>query len=205
MHAWNSSLPRRVAVRAALLFGALVAGATVGRTSAAFTATAPVTGSVTSGVVTVSTGGVQQLTFGGAALTNIGPGTTLTQSITVLNQSTVVTPSDLTDIALWIDLTGTPTEASGLGAALQVTISRSIGGGSAETLYSGALNGLASYGSFNAPIGTVWSSQNGGALTGAFATSATYTFTFALPASATSGADSSVTATFSFEARNRTQ
>ena len=185
--------------------GALVIGATVGRTSAAFTATAPVTGGATSGVVSLSTGGVQQLTFGGATLTNIGPGATFTQTITVLNESTVTTPSDLTEIALWSDLTGTSTAASGLGASLQVTISRSIGGGSAETLYTGALNGLSAYDSFAAPIGAAWSSQNGGAVTGVTAKSAAYTFTFTLPASATTGADSSVAATFTFEARNKTQ
>jgi hypothetical protein len=188
-----------------VVVGALVVGATGGRTSAAFTATAPVTGGATSGVVALSTGGVQQLTFGGATLTNIGPGATFTQTVTVLNQSTVTTPSSLTDIALWSDITGTSTAASGLGAALQVSITRSIGGESAETLYSGTLNGIAAYGSFTTPIGTVWSSRNGGSTTGVSAKSATYTFTFTLPASATTGADSSVTATFTFEARNKTQ
>ena len=192
-------------VRAVMLAGALVVGATVGRTSAAFTATAPVTGGATSGVVALSTGGVQQLTFGGATLTNIGPGATFTQTVTVQNQSTVTTPSSLTDIALWGDITGTSTAASGLGAALQVSIARSIGGESSETLYSGTLIGLATYGSFATPIGTVWSSRNGGATTGVSAKSATYTFTFTLPASATTGADSSVLATFTFEARNKTQ
>ncbi len=196
--------PRR-AVWAAAIVGALIAGATVGRTSAAFTATAPVTGGATSGVVLLSTGGVQQLTFGGATLTNIGPGATFTQTITVLNESTVTTPSSLTEIAVWSDITGTSTAPSGLGASLQVTITRSIGGGGAETLYTGALNGLSAYGSFAAPIGAAWSSQNGGAVTGATAKSAAYTFTFTLPASATTGADSSVAATFTFEARNKTQ
>jgi len=198
-------LSSRHAVRAVVVAGALVVGATVGRTSAAFTATAPVTGGATSGVVSLSTGGVQQLTFGGATLTNIGPGATFTQTVTVLNQSTVTTPSSLTDITLWSDITGTSTAASGLGAALQVTITRSIGGESAETLYIGALNGLSSYSSFTTPIGAVWSSRNGGATTGVAAKSATYTFTFTLPASATTGADSSVAATFTFEARNKTQ
>jgi hypothetical protein len=196
--------PRR-AVWAAAIVGALIAGATVGRTSAAFTATAPVTGGATSGVVSLSTGGVQQLTFGGATLTNIGPGATFTQTITVLNESTVTTPSSLTEIAVWSEITGTSTAPSGLGASLQVTITRSIGGGGAETLYTGALNGLSAYGSFAAPIGAAWSSQNGGAVTGATAKSAAYTFTFTLPASATTGADSSVAATFTFEARNKTQ
>lgn len=196
--------PRR-ATRAIVLIGALMIGASVGRTSAAFTATAPITGSATSGVVSLSTGGVQQLTFGGATLTNIGPGASFTQTVTVLNQSTVSMPSPLTEIALWSDITGTSTAATGLGAALQVTILRSIGGEPAETIYSGALTGLASYPSFAAPIGTLWSSLNGGGTTGLSARSATYTFTFALPASATSGADSSVAATFTFEARNKTQ
>jgi len=195
----------RHAVRAVVVAGALVIGATVGRTSAAFTATAPVTGGATSGVVSLSTGGVQQLTFGGATLTNIGPGATFTQSVTVLNESTVTTPSSLTDIAIWGDITGTSPSPSGLGAVLQVAITRSVGGGGAETLYSGALNGLSAYGSFTSPIGQVWSSQNGGALTGVTAKSATYTFTFTLPASATTGADSSVAVSFTFEARNKTQ
>ena len=200
----DAMVPRH-AIRALVLAGALVAGATVGRTSAAFTATAPVTGGATSGFVALSTGGVQQLTFGGATLTNIGPGATFTQTVTVLNQSTVTTPSSLTDIALWGDITGTSTAATALGAALQVSITRSIGGESSEVLYSGALIGLAAYGSFATPIGTVWSSRNGGATTGVSAKSATYTFTFTLPASATTGADSSVTATLTFEARNKTQ
>ena len=205
MQVQRKSLAPRHVVRAVMLAGALVVGATVGRTSAAFTATAPVTGGATSGVVALSTGGVQQLTFGGATLTNIGPGATFTQTVTVQNQSTVTTPSSLTDIALWGDITGTSTAASGLGAALQVSIARSIGGESSETLYSGTLIGLATYGSFATPIGTVWSSRNGGATTGVSAKSATYTFTFTLPASATTGADSSVLATFTFEARNKTQ
>ncbi|MFZ9352417.1 MAG: hypothetical protein ACO25N_02085 [Candidatus Limnocylindrus sp.] len=200
----NSSTSR-AAVRAAMVASALVIGATVGRTSAAFTATAPVTGEATSGIVSLSTGGVQQLTFGGATLTNIGPGATFTQTITVLNDSTVTTPSNLTDIALWSDITGTSLDASGLGAALQVAITRSVGGGSVETLYTGTLNGLSAFSSFASPIGQAWSSENGGALTGATAKSAAYTFTFTLPASATTGADSSVAVTFTFEARNKTQ
>lgn len=188
-----------------MIAAALVIGATVGRTSAAFTATAPVTGEATSGIVSLSTGGVQQLTFGGATLTNIGPGATFTQTITVLNDSTVTTPSNLTEIALWSDITGTSLDASGLGAALQVAITRSVGGGSVETLYTGTLNGLSAFSSFASPIGQAWSSENGGALTGATAKSAAYTFTFTLPASATTGADSSVAVTFTFEARNKTQ
>jgi len=205
MQTERTLLTSRHAVRAVMVAGALVIGATVGRTSAAFTATAPVSGGVTSGVVSLSTGGVQQLTFGGATLTNIGPGASFTQTVTVLNESTVMAPSSLTDIAVWSDITGTSTAASGLGSALQVTITRSIGGGSAETLYSGVLNGLSAYDSFAAPIGAAWSSQNGGALTGATAKSAAYTFTFTLPASATTGADSSVAVAFTFEARNKTQ
>lgn len=205
MQSQGVHMASRHAARAAIVAGALVVGATVGRTSAAFTATAPVTGGVASGVVSLSTGGVQQLTFGGATLTNIGPGATFTQTITVLNESTVTTPSNLTEIAVWSDITGTSTASSGLGAALQVTVTRSIGGGGAETLYSGALNGLSAYGSFASPIGAVWSSQNGGPVTGVMAKSAAYTFTFTLPASATTGADSSVAATFTFEARNKTQ
>ena len=195
----------RFGIGTALVVGALLVGATVGRTSAAFTATVPVAGGASSGVVALSTGGVQQLTFGGATLTGIGPGASFTQTISVLNESTVTAPSNITEIALWSDITGTSTIASGLGAALQVTISRSIGGESSETLYSGPLNGLAAYGSFSAPLGPVWSSRNGGLSTGAAAKSATYTFTFALPSSATSGADSSVSVIFTFEARNKTQ
>lgn len=205
MQKQRDNFVRRHANRALFIAGALAVGATVGRTSAAFTATAPVTGGATSGVVALSTGGVQQLTFGGATLTNIGPGATFTQTVTVLNQSTVTTPSSLTDIALWSDITGTSTAATALGPVLQVSITRSIGGENSEVLYSGALTGLASYGSFATPIGTVWSSRNGGATTGVSAKSATYTFTFTLPASATTGADSSVTAVFTFEARNKTQ
>ena len=101
MQKQRDGLVPRHAIRALALAGALVVGATIGRTSAAFTATAPVTGGATSGVVALSTGGVQQLTFGGATLTNIGPGATFSQTVTVLNQSTVTTPSSLTDIALW--------------------------------------------------------------------------------------------------------
>lgn len=199
------TVPSRYAMRTALVMGALVVAASIGRTSAAFTATAPVTGGATSGVVALSTGGVEQLTFGGATLTNIGPGATFTQTITVLNESTVTAPSNVTEIALWSDITGTSSAPTGLGAALQVTITRSIGGGATETLYAGTLNGLSAYGSFSSPIGGAWSSENGGAVTGSAAKSAAFTFTFALPASATTGADSSVVATFTFEARNKTQ
>ena len=113
MQTERTLLTSRHAVRAVVVAGALVIGATVGRTSAAFTATAPVTGGATSGIVSLSTGGVQQLTFGGATLTNIGPGATFTQTVTVLNESTVTTPSSLTDIAVWGDITGTSTAASG--------------------------------------------------------------------------------------------
>jgi len=195
----------RHAMRAVVVASALVIGATIGRTSAAFTATAPVTGGVSSGVVSLSTGGVEQLTFGGATLTNIGPGATFSQTVTVVNESTVTTPSSLTDIAVWGDITGTSLEPSGLGAVLQVTITRSIGGGGAQTLYNGALHGLAAFSSFASPIGPVWTSESGGTLTGETAKSAAYTFTFTLPASATTGADSAVAVTFTFEARNKTQ
>ena len=205
MQAERISTPSRHGVRIAMVAGALVIGATVGRTSAAFTATAPVTGGATSGIVSLSTGGVQQLTFGGATLTNIGPGATFAQTVTVLNESTVATPSSLTDIALWSDLTGTSLAPSDLGAAMQVTITRSIGGGVSERLYEGSVNGLSAHSSFALPIGSPWISQNGGAPTGETATSATYTFTFTLPPSATTGADSSVAVTFTFEARNKIQ
>jgi hypothetical protein len=74
MQTERTLLTSRHAVRAVVVAGALVIGATVGRTSAAFTATAPVTGGATSGVVSLSTGGVQQLTFGGATLTTLAQG-----------------------------------------------------------------------------------------------------------------------------------
>ena len=51
---------------------ALAAIATLGTTSAAFTATAPVTGLIESGRVELSAGGVSSLTFGGADLAAIG-------------------------------------------------------------------------------------------------------------------------------------
>jgi hypothetical protein len=199
----SAQRPRRV-VWAAAIAGTLIAGATVGRTSAAFTATAPVTGDVTSGVVALSTGGVEQFTFNGASLTGIGPGASLSQSVTVLNQSTVTTPSPYTDIALWADITGTSTLPSDLGASLLVSITRSIGGGAAETLYSGTVVGLAQFGTFASPLGDRWGSRNAGGVSGAEAASATYTFSFSLPASATAGADSSIAVSFTFEARNRT-
>ena len=56
MQAERFSTPSRHGVRIAMVAGALVIGATVGRTSAAFTATAPVIGGATSGIVSLSTG-----------------------------------------------------------------------------------------------------------------------------------------------------
>ena len=193
----------RIAGAAAGILVAIVA--TVGSTSAAFTATQPVDTLLESGRVEISAGGVTSLTFGGADLSAIGPGTTLTQSVTVTNASTVTLPSAFTDISLWADSSGTPLDGSGLGGALQVQITRSIGGGSSETIYSGSFAGLAAASSFDAPIGTAWRSQNGGSLVGANARRAVYTFAISLPADATEGAGSSAGITLVYEARNVTQ
>ncbi len=194
----------RVARGIGLIAATFLIGASAGRTSAAFTAAAPIQGSLSSGVVALDAGGVQRLTFGGADLAAIGPGSSFTQTLTVTNTSTVTTPSPMTDIALWADFTGAPADSGGLGAVLQVTVTRSIGGGAASTLYTGSFSGLISYASFAAPIGATWGSRNGGSATGTSATSATYTFTFSLPANSSSGSGSSVGVSFVFEARNRT-
>lgn len=191
---------RIISAAAALFF----VGATVGRTGAAFTASQLVDSSVASGRVELDAGGVQRLTFGGADLTAIGPGTNLSQTITVTNASTVAVPNRITDIVLWADTSSAPADVGGLAAALQVTITRSIGGGSAATLYSGSLAGLSSYSSYATPIGAIWTSENGGSTTGSVATRATYTFTFSLPSSSSSGANSTAGISFVFEARNRT-
>ena len=159
---------------------------------------------MSSGTVALDAGGVERLTFGGADLTAIGPGASFSQTITILNSSTVSTPSTITDIALWADTTDAPVDLGGLGAVLQVTITRSIGGGAVTTLYSGSLDGLSVHSDYSVPIGALWVSHNGGAATGGSATSATYTFLFALPANSSSGAGSSVGISFVFEARNRT-
>ena len=104
----------RIAGAAAGILVAIVA--TVGSTSAAFTATQPVDTLLESGRVEISAGGVTSLTFGGADLSAIGPGTILTQSVTVTNASTVTLPSAFTDIALWADASGAPLDgASGAG------------------------------------------------------------------------------------------
>lgn len=105
----------------------LAAVVTLGTTSAAFTATTPVTGLIESGRVELSAGGVSSLTFGGADLAAIGPGTNLTESITVTNSSTVTLPTEFTEIALWADTSGAPSDPGGLSAALTVQITRSIG------------------------------------------------------------------------------
>ena len=110
----------------------------------------------------------------------------------------------MTDIALWADFTGAPVDVGGLGSVLQITVTRSIGGGAASTLYAGSFSGLSSYGSFAAPIGATWGSRNGGSTSGTSATTATYTFTISLPANSSSGAGSTVGVSFVFEARNRT-
>ncbi|RLT26262.1 MAG: hypothetical protein DWI49_04325 [Chloroflexi bacterium] len=177
---------------------------TVSSTSAAFTATQPVDALLESGRVELSAGDVSSLTFGGADLSAIGPGTTLTQSVTVTNASTVTFPTAYTEIALWADTTGAPIDSAGLGAALTVQVVRTVGGGTPETIYSGSFSGLASATSFAAPIGSLWRSRNAGSLTGLNATRAVYTFTISLPASATSGANSSTGIKLVFEARNVT-
>ena len=177
---------------------------TVSSTSAAFTATQPVNALLESGRVVLSSGDVSSLTFGGADLSAIGPGTTLTQSVTVTNSSTVTFPTAYTEIALWADTTGAPIDSAGLGAALTVQVVRTVGGGTPETIYLGSFSGLASATSFAAPIGSLWRSRNAGSLTGLNATRAVYTFTISLPASATSGANSSTGIKLVFEARNVT-
>jgi hypothetical protein len=178
---------------------------TVSSTSAAFTATQPVDAALESGRVELSAGDVSSLTFGGADLSAIGPGTTLTQSVTVNNASTVTLPTAYTEIALWADSGGAPIDSAGLGGALEVQITRSIGGRAAETIYSGDFASLATAAAFSSPIGSLWRSQNGGMLTGLNATRAVYTFTISLPASATDGAGSSAGVTLIFEARNVTE
>jgi hypothetical protein len=184
---------------------ALALVVTVSSTSAAFTATQPVDALLESGRVELSAGDVSSLTFGGADLSAIGPGTTLTQSVTITNASTVTIPSEYTEIALWADASGAPTDSEGLGAALTVQVVRTVGGGTAETIYSGSFAGLASATSFAAPIGSLWRSRNAGSFSGINATRAVYTFTISLPASATGGANSSAGITLVFEARNVTE
>ncbi len=178
---------------------------TVSSTSAAFTATQPIISELASGSVALSSGGVSRLTFGGADLAAIGPGTSITQTVTVTNSSTVTLPSPYTEIALWSDSSNSPLDVEGLGRQLQVTITRVIGGGAAQTIYSGTFDGLLALNSFSNKIGSTWRSLNGSSITGAEATRATYTFTVSLPASATSGANSEVGITLVFEARNVTQ
>ncbi len=187
-------------------FGVLTAIVlTVSSTSAAFTATQPVDAVLESGRVELNAGEVTSLTFGGADLSAIGPGTTLTQSITVTNASTVTLPTAFTEIALWADSSGAPLDSAGLGGALEAQITRSIGGRTAETIYSGSFANLASASAFTSPLGPLWRSQNGGSVTGLNATRAVYTFTISLPASATDGAESTAGITLIFEARNVTQ
>ena len=199
----NSLLRWRVAggASAVILFFVL----TVSSTSAAFTASQSVISEVASGSVELSSGGVSRLTFGGADLAAIGPGTSLTQTVTVVNSSTVTIPTPYTEVALWADSSGAPLDTGGLGQQLQVVVTRSIGGGSAQTLYSGAFDGLAQFSSFVRPVGATWRSKNASSVSGTEATRATYTFVVSLPASATSGSNSQVGTTLVFEARNVTQ
>ena len=202
---WGSSQRLRWRVAggvSALLF---VLALTVSSTSAAFTASAPVISQLASGSVDLSAGGVTRLTFGGADLAAIGPGTSLTQTVTVTNSSTVTLPTDYTEVALWADASGSPLDTGGLGQQLQVVVTRSIGGGLSQTLYSGTFDGLTSFNAFSRPIGTVWRSKNAGLTTGSEATRATYTFALSLPSSATSGANSQVGLILVVEARNVTQ
>jgi len=187
-------------------FALLVAAAVmVSSTSAAFTATQPISGLLESGRVELSAGGVSSLTFGGADLAAIGPGTTLTESVTVTNSSTVTLPTDYTEIALWADASGAPADAAGLGDELVVQITRAIGGAAPVTIYSGSFASLAASDSFSTPIGSLWRSRNSGELTGSEATRAVYTVSISLPATATEGAASSVGISFVFEARNVTE
>jgi hypothetical protein len=184
---------------------ALAAAATLGTTSAAFTATTPVTGLIESGRVELSAGGISSLTFGGADLAAIGPGTALTESITVTNSSTVTLPTEFTEIALWADTSSAPSDPGGLGVALNVQITRSIGGGPTETIYSGSFAGLSARDSFSNSIGAAWRSRNGGDLMGSDASEAVYSISLSLPASATEGADSQAGVSLVFEARNATE
>jgi hypothetical protein len=182
----------------------LIVGATIGRTSAAFTDVAAVAAAAAAGVVELDAGGTSQLTFSGADLSAIGPGATLTQSITIVNRSTVTNPSDMTDIALWADLGTTSLQSGELASALQVRITRAVGSQPSSTLYDGSLAALATNASFAAPIGSLWRSRNGTVTTGSSATQATYTVVISLPTSATDGAGSSARFSFIFEARNVT-
>ena len=124
--------------------------------------------------------------------------------MTPIYRSTVTVPTASTDIALWADLTTTPTGADQLAGVLQVRITRSIGGGAAAVLYDGSVAGLAGKNSFAASLGSAWRSANGSSATGATATSAVYTVTLTLPADATTGAGSAVDVVLVLEARNVT-
>lgn len=92
--------PKALATRGRRVWAVLALVVTVSSTSAAFTATQPVDALLESGRVELSAGDVSSLTFGGADLSAIGPGTTLTQSVTVTNASTVTLPTAYTEIAL---------------------------------------------------------------------------------------------------------
>lgn len=181
---------------------ALAGIATISSTSAAFTATEVVSGALSSGRVEISAGGKTSLAFNGANISAIGPGSVLTESITVTNSSTVTLPTAFTDIAVYADSSAAPSDPGGLGGVLLVEITRSIGGGTAETIYSGSFDGLAAGGSFESPLGSLWRSRNGGALDGADARVAVYTIAISLPEDATEGAASQVGTSLVFEARN---
>ena len=183
----------------------VAAVATLGTTSAAFTATQPVAGLIESGRVELSAGGISSLTFGGADVDAIGPGTTLTESISVSNESTVTLPTEITEIALWADTSDAPADTGGLGSALLVQITRTIGDRPSETIYTGSLDGLSVKDSFSNAIGSKWRSRNGGDLIGSDSREAVYTVSLSLPASATEGASSQAGVSLVFEARNATE
>lgn len=195
----------RRAVRLLAAAGVIFAGgATVGRTTAAFSDIRPLSAAASAGTVALDTGGLQRLEFSGADLAAIGPGASFSQTLTVLNQSTVTVPTNQTEIALYASLGSTPLASDSLAAVLRLRITRSVGGGTGTVLYDGTVAALAGLDRFSAPIGTTWRSINGSGSSGATAASARYVFELSLPASATSGAGSSVSLTLLFEARNIT-
>lgn len=112
----NEDGMRRWRIAGGVTAAVLAAVVTLGTTSAAFTATQPVAGLIESGRVELSAGGISSLTFGGADLAAIGPGTTLTESISVSNESTVTLPTEITEIALWADTSGAPADTGGSAA-----------------------------------------------------------------------------------------
>ena len=204
MNGSNDGL-RRWRIAGGITAAVVTALITLGTTSAAFTATEQVTSEIESGRVELSAGGKSSLTFGGADLAAIGPGTTLTESITVTNISTVTLPTEFTEIRLWADASAAPSDTGGLGDALNVTITRSVGGNPSEMIYEGSFANLSTRDSFSNAIGSTWRSRNGGSLIGSDAREAVYTVSISLPTSATEGASSQVGISLIFEARNATE